>query len=522
MTRITVDGLRSLFRGGEEFAVIDPREEGLFTRGHLLGAGNIPLSRLDIVIGEAVPHRTTPIVLTDDQTGAADRAEQVLAGLGYSDVVHLGGGIAAWQASGEALFSGINVPGKAFGEYVEHHYRPAPISAQTLKQRRDDGETILLIDTRTPAEHADYCLPGAVLCPNGELALRALDAAASGPAAVVTHCAGRTRSIIGAQTLRDLGVGSPVYALENGTIAWEDAGYELEYGADRPMPVTKASRAAGEKAAHDLRARVDVRSVNVEDVHAWLRDGNRTTYVIDVRGESEYARGHLPGARNVPGGQLIQTIDCTAIVRNARIVLCDDDGIRASVAACWLQRMGLGEIFSATLSSATLSREDLTELSDDAPESGCSMSPEDLTAAMADAETVLLDIRSSVAYRRGHVAGSWFWTREHPARDLANLPAAERAVLIADDPDYAEMAARDLEALGLETRLYRPDAAPGAFAGVPVKTGFSRLASPPHDMHYDSEHLESAQARARENRRYLAWEIALIDDITGDPSVRYT
>lgn len=517
MTRITVDDLRSLLQGREEFAVIDPREEGLFTRGHLLGANNLPLSRLEILIGEAVPHRTTRIVLIDDQTGAADRAEQVLAGLGYLDIAHLGGGIAAWQASGEALFSGINVPGKAFGEYVEHHYRPEPISAQTLKRRQDEGEAILLIDTRTPAEHADYCLPGAVLCPNGELALRALDAAASGPAAVVTHCAGRTRSIIGAQTLRDLGLDIPVHALENGTIAWEDAGYDLEYGADRLMPVTEASRAAGEKAAHDLRARAGVRSVGVDKVHAWRGDASRTTYVIDVRGESEYARGHLPGARHVPGGQLIQTIDCTAIVRNARIVLCDDDGIRASVAACWLQRMGLGAVFSLTLS-----REDLTEASDDA--SGCRpcIGPEGLAAAMADTETVLLDIRSSLAYRREHVAGSWFWTREHPARDLANLPPAKRAVLIADDPDYGEMAARDLEALGLETRLYRAVAAPGAFADLAVETGFMRLASPPHDMHYDAEHLESPQAKARENRRYIAWEIALIDDIIGDPSVRYS
>lgn len=516
MTRICVDDLRSLFQGRDEFAVIDPREEGMFTRGHLLGASNLPLSRLDILIGEAVPHRTTRIVLTDDQAGAADRAEQVLAGLGYLDITYLSGGIAAWQASGEALFSGINVPGKAFGEYVEHHYRPASISAADLRRRQNDGEAILLIDTRTPLEHAEYCLPGAVLCPNGELALRALGGIADGPAAVVTHCAGRTRSIIGAQTLRDLGVDIPVYALENGTIAWEDAGYELEHGADRPMPVTAASRAAGQKAVHDLRARANVRSVTVEEIHTWRRDGNRTTYVIDVRSESDYARGHLPGARNVPGGQLIQTIDCTAIVRNARIVLYDDDGIRAGVAACWLQRMCLGEVFSATLS-----RRDLTETSKPATGCGESIDANDLATAMADPETVLLDIRPSAAYRCGHVAGSWFWTREHPARDVASLPAAKRAVLIGDDQAYAEKAAQDLEVLGLETRLFCLDATRWASAGIPVETGFSRLASPPHDMHYDAEHFETTPAKARENRRYLAWEIALIDDARGDPSVRY-
>ncbi|WP_459655385.1 rhodanese-like domain-containing protein, partial [Achromobacter xylosoxidans] len=50
---------------------------------------------------------------------------------------------------------------------------------------------------------------------------------------IVVNCAGRTRSIIGAQTLINLGVPNPVYALENGTQGWYLADFELDHGASR-------------------------------------------------------------------------------------------------------------------------------------------------------------------------------------------------------------------------------------------------------------------------------------------------
>ena len=61
---------------------------------------------------------------------------------------------------------------------------------------------------------------------------------------------------------------------------------------------------------------------------------------FDVRGATEYARGHRPGFRHAPGGQLVQETDLHAPVRGARLVLSDDDGIRAPLAAAWLAQMG--------------------------------------------------------------------------------------------------------------------------------------------------------------------------------------
>ncbi len=518
MKTITVDELCERFRSTGEFAVIDPREEGLFTSSHLLAAANLPISRLELTIGDAVPKVETEIVLVDDLAGASKRAYAVLNDLGYSNVVALEGGITAWGASGFPLFSGINVPGKAFGEYIEREYRPPAISAKDLRHRLESEQKTILIDTRTPQEHTDYCIPGAVLCPNGELGLRALPVVADEDTVVVTHCAGRTRSIIGAQTLRDLGVTAPVFALENGTIAWKDEGGTLEIGAHRPMVVTDASREAGQQAARKLALEHDVATVDKQQVDAWLLEKNgRTTYLIDVRTEGEYDQGHWLGARHVPGGQLVQNVDRFVVVRNARVVLVDDDGVRALTAAAWLGRMGFPQVYAATLSDGDVTEKATRPFQADVQYADV----QEVASALDKDETMVLDIRSSLSYRRGHLRASYFMTREDLARDVQKLPGENNAILVSDDIKYASLMVRDLMEMGITTLVFPIKHLRAGGGPLPVETGFSNLASPPNDMHYDAETFDNIVAKTRENRRYIDWEIALIDDIRNEPSVRF-
>ncbi|TGS57594.1 hypothetical protein EN826_032655, partial [Mesorhizobium sp. M1D.F.Ca.ET.183.01.1.1] len=83
-------------------------------------------------------------------------------------------------------------------------------------------------------------IPGSICLPNGELAYRADSVIPDPEIPIVIHCAGRTRSIIGAQILRDLGFHNPIFALENGTQGWTLAGFELERGSDRVADTTPA------------------------------------------------------------------------------------------------------------------------------------------------------------------------------------------------------------------------------------------------------------------------------------------
>jgi rhodanese-related sulfurtransferase len=71
-----------------------------------------------------------------------------------------------------------------------------------------------------------------------------------------------------------------------------------------------------------------------------LEAPTRTVYRFDVRTPEDYAAGHLPGFASAPGGQLVQETDHHVPVRGARIVLADDDGVRATMSASWLAQMG--------------------------------------------------------------------------------------------------------------------------------------------------------------------------------------
>ena len=76
------------------------REERIFSESHLLFARSVPLSRLELRFARLVPRRATRIVLVDDADGLAERAAQVLAAAGYSDLQILDGGNAGLGGGG--------------------------------------------------------------------------------------------------------------------------------------------------------------------------------------------------------------------------------------------------------------------------------------------------------------------------------------------------------------------------------------------------------------------------------------
>src|SRR4051812_9944420 len=222
--------LKSWLADGGELALLDVREAGEFGEGHLFHAVPLPYSRFELDIERLVPRQGTRIVLCDDGlSGVSQKAFLRARSAGYSRVHILEGGTAAWSAAGFKLFAGVNVPSKAFGELVETACHTPRVSAAELRAMRERGERLVIVDGRPLAEYRKMSIPGGICCPNGELALRIGRIAADPATKIVVNCAGRTRSILGAQTLLNFGVPNPVYALENGTQGWFLAGLELEH-----------------------------------------------------------------------------------------------------------------------------------------------------------------------------------------------------------------------------------------------------------------------------------------------------
>src|SRR5205809_481866 len=248
---VTPAALRAMLKDGGEMALLDVREEGVFSEeGHPFFANSLPLSRLELMVRDLVPRQLARIVVYDggDEEELADRAATKLALMGYRNLAVMAGGARAWAAAGYQLFTGVNVPSKAFGELIEHRCETPHIAAAELKRRLDAGEEVLIVDSRPIGEFRNMSIPGAFDCPGAELVYRVPDRLSSPQSLVVVNCAGRTRSIIGAQSLRNAGLANPVMALENGTMGWELAGLDLARGRDEALPRPSAEGLARARA----------------------------------------------------------------------------------------------------------------------------------------------------------------------------------------------------------------------------------------------------------------------------------
>ena len=364
----------------------------------------------------------------------------------------------AWAAAGFELFTGVNVPSKAFGELVEHRSGTPHIAAAELKRRLDAGEEILIVDSRPIGEFRNMSIPGAFDCPGAELVYRVPDRLRSPDSLVVVNCAGRTRSIIGAQSLRNAGIANPVMALENGTMGWELAGLDLARGREDALPPPSPEGLAKARALADKVAeRFGI--TRIDDAALARFEGEadrRTLYVFDVRSPEEYEAGHLAMARSAPGGQLVQATDVYMATRNARIVLVDDDGVRAVMTGSWLVQMGWPEVYvlDGGLAGRALVPGRRVPVIPELDEADvATIDAAELKRLLDAGEAAVVDLAPSITYEAGHIPGAWFAVRARLPGSLEKLPRRPVLVLTSPDAALARLAAAELGGLRLSGRV---------------------------------------------------------------------
>ncbi len=518
---VTPAELKAMLKDGEELALLDVREEGAFAASHLFHAVPLPLSRLEVMAEPLVPRKGTRIVLIDAGDGAlARRAAERLVRLGYRDISSLDGGVEGWKEAGYELFSGVNVPSKAFGEFVEHHDGTPRIEAATLKAMIDAGEKLVILDSRPFVEFRAMSIPGGLDCPGAELVRRAFDAAPSPDTTIVVNCAGRTRSIIGAQSLINAGLPNRVVALKNGTMGWELAGYQVAKGATARAPEPSAAgRVKAEKAVAAIVRRYGISRIDRSALERFRSESDRRTlYLLDVRLPEAYAAGHLPGARSAPGGQLVQATDQYVGTRNARLVLVDEDGIAASMTAHWLVQLGWPEVHVLTGAMkpgvALESGPDRTPPSLDLPEVPA-LDVDALARETAAGGVTVLDLDTSIRYRKGHVPGAVWANRARFDTSLAKLPAARLIVVAAPDEPIARLAAAEVAAAtGKAVAFLKGGTLAWMQAGKPVEKGHTNLIDTADDVWvrpYDHEADQRKHMQA-----YLDWEVGLVEQVERD------
>jgi rhodanese-related sulfurtransferase len=517
--------LKDRLHDGGEIALLDAREEAVFGRRHLLMASCVPLSQLELLVDDLVPRHRARVVWCDDGEGLAARAAKKMVALGFQDVAVLDGGIAAWEAAGYRLYSGVHVPSKAFAEVVEHEAGTPWISASDLGALIDSGANIAIFDSRSYEEYHNNSIPTAISVPGAELVYRFTDLVPSPDTTVIVNCGGRTRSIIGAQALINAGFRNKIMSLKDGTMAWHLAGLGVVNGAARRPPEVSASGlATAREATARVAARCGIDLIDRATLERWRAEAaERSLYVIDVRTPEEYQAGHLRGARSVPGGQLVQETDAHVATWGGRIVLVDDNGVRATMTASWLKQMGWDEVrvFVANPSDGdweTDRREPRVPGLDDTTIRAIDAAA--LRDALSAGTALVVDLDFSRRYVQGHIPGAWFAIRSRLADAVTKLPASDTIVLTSADGRLARLAAPELSALvSVPVMVLSGGTQSWVAAGLPLETGTGHMASEPEDVVLSAR--ERGQNREEAMREYLAWEIALVTDMATDDDHRF-
>ena len=507
---ISAKRVSELVAGPGELALLDVREQGVHYRGHPFFACSAPLSRLELMISDLVPRRTAPVVVLDGgHEGLSEKSESKLKALGYSDVSILEGGCEAWKEAGLELFGGVNVPSKAFGEFVEHHYGTPRIAPGELK-RLQGIKTVLVLDSRPFEEYHRMNIPGGIDVPGAELAWRIADLAPHPDTLVVVNCAGRTRSIIGCQSLRNAGIPNPVVALKDGTMGWELAGFACERGSDRvALPPSAEGKRRALAAAEKVAKRFQVRFCNYETLVSWRKDPGRTLYVLDVRTREEFERSRLAGSRHAPGGQLVQASDEYVGVRNARVVLVDPELVRAIMTASWLNQMGWTDVHVLEDFETTESGPRLPKIPGSAPWQTVTAIPEGAT---------VLDLSTSLRFRKQHIPGAWWVVRSRLDECFSKIPASSSYILTSEDGLLAHLAAPEVAALSPTAEVRVLEGGNKAWQGD-WESGIERATTATDDVWYKPyDHATDFEKHARE---YLDWEVALVEQIKRDPAIRF-
>jgi rhodanese-related sulfurtransferase len=524
MRRIAPEALKAALRDGAELAILDAREPGEFGAAHLFWAVPCPLSVREVAARALLPRPATRIVCVDNGDGRAEALAGYLAGIGCTDLAVLDGGTPAWAEAGFEVFSGVHVPSKAFGEWVEHHFGTPSVDPAELDAMLRSGLPMVVLDSRPMDEFHKMAIPTGINVPGAELAYRARDLAPDAGTTIVVNCAGRTRSILGAESLRQAGLPNRIVALRNGTMGWELAGFRSETGRTERYPDgTPASLDTALAAARAFADRHGVGTCTRAEALAMAGDAARTTYFLDVRDPAEYAAGHLLGSRSAPGGQLVQATDQWVAVRGARIVLICDTGVRSRVTGAWLRQLGGWEVLVCedALSGRLEEGEGRPEVPEAAALKPAYLTPAELAAQLADGAAQVVQITRSMAFRDAHLPGALWGIRGRLESLVPDLPPDRRLVVVGDQDWQARLAAAELQAIHqAPVRVLKGGIAAWKHANFPLRADRQ---TPPDaaciDWYLRPYDRNSGQEDAM--REYLAWEIDLVQAIARDGDARF-
>ena len=440
--KIHAETLKSWLSDKDEIAFIDVREIGQHTKGHPFFSISIPYSLFELNLEILIPNKKTKMILLDQNDGISILAYKAATLIGYSNIFILEEGVNGWINSGYKLFDGINVPSKSFGELIEKHFHTPSITAKELNEKQKNNENCIVIDGRPFDEYQNMSIPNSICCPNGELAYSVSSHVKDINTEIIINCAGRTRSIIGAQTLIDLGISNKVKALENGTQGWFLSDLCLDHNKNDFLDV-RPDDTELKKIQNKIFKLLIKHSINLIDfskAQELILDKNKSTFIFNVTNSNK----NMNSIRHVPGGQLVQATDKYIGVWKATVILVDDgDLIRAGTTAIWLKKMGyqVHVLKKEIININTLKFKNKFLLKEK------KLNIFEIEKFNNFKNTILYDIRSSENFMKIRIKNS-IWLNRANLRKV-KIKKQQQIIIITDEFDKARLVINDIEEMNL-------------------------------------------------------------------------
>ncbi|TCS73782.1 3-mercaptopyruvate sulfurtransferase SseA [Sulfuritortus calidifontis] len=252
--------------------IIDSRPDTRkFDPGHIPGAINIPDSKFDKMVDRLPADKNTLLIFYCEGVDctlshqSAAKAEK----LGYTNIKVYPAGYPEWVAKG----------------------MQTSVSGAWLKKQLDEKAPLTVIDARPARVFEKGAIPGAINVPDSAFDKNLDKLPADKKAAIVVYCGGL-------ECVLSNNVADKLIKLGYSNVKTYPEGYPEWSKLYASAPAKVAVEPGKEKG-----------SISLASFERLLKENPAGMLIVDVRDAKEFAKGSLPGAVNIPIGQLEKQVD---------------------------------------------------------------------------------------------------------------------------------------------------------------------------------------------------------------------
>jgi len=321
----------------QNIAFLDIRERKQYVQGFAFGTINCPLSKFKTTIKDLAPDQSTTILFIGIKNSVqTKKIGRITKSLNYKNIFQIEGDYKKWKKEKLPIWAGEYTFSKAFGEWIEITSEVKNLFPKQLKKIHQKPNNYLQIDARPKKEFEKFTLPNSVQCSGGELPCF-INNQTNLKKDYIVHCAGRTRSIVAYQTLKDFNFKNKKYVLNGGTQNWVLNGYDRDFKNKSKIKSTKLNFKSDLNLANKIAKKFNIPKSS-------QKNKNHSCYYFQLNSEIKNFK-KIKGWKQVNATTLVQNTDKFIASTKTKIFIFSNIPTSAVFATIWLRRMGYDAVW---------------------------------------------------------------------------------------------------------------------------------------------------------------------------------